>query len=618
MMGYSVTEAASVLGVPTERVWELLARGVLSGEVEGETGMRVYLQPRPAPATVAPTEDPVTARSNGPERELSPFRELLTEFRSLTERYGQALLALGEARGEVASLRSRVDLLEARIDLRLPMGPPSATAWPTQSLPVSESTAEPSAEAAAEHEDEEAHRRRRRGARRATQGFAQALARAEDPSLADLAGSTDADALAAFRSEAEVAEAEIAAADAAEVDRGLPREVLPAEPMLVEDEAVQREPVSDEVELVDAWAEPVDALAAPVDIGPAPVDVEPEVGEPETTDVEPVSAEPEPVDIQPVTSEPKPLGVEAEVAEPVDVEAEVAEPVEAEADAGEPVDVEPSTREEPALALDVTEDAFLATLPATEPEPWAEFKSVAAPVADIGDESADAEPEPEALAPGTASAPEAGTDEPAAQHIGAEAEPGDFDAERYTSVIEQPDWFEAEADPWPATEPGDETTADLAEPAVPAQSSPTEASDAPGALGGEMALDEQDDEPAEADEPVDRGGSEMREGGADEMEVAGGGQGVASIEPETPPNRDLPGSRELDEALDEFGDLERRSAPQTADDEWPPASSGWDRSPPTARSSGSVTGLQRPTYGSQLPQSSATRAYRRLRRIFPT
>src|SRR5918992_2517069 len=134
MNGFSVTEAASVLGVPTERVWELLARGVLVGEPEGETGMRVFLQPRPAPApvTAIPADDPSAGRSNGPERELSPFRELLTEFRSLTERYGQALLALGEARGEVAGLRSRVDMLEARVDLRLPSSStPSTSSWST-------------------------------------------------------------------------------------------------------------------------------------------------------------------------------------------------------------------------------------------------------------------------------------------------------------------------------------------------------------------------------------------------------------------------------------------------------------------------------------------------------
>ncbi len=43
--------------MPTERVWELLARGVLAGAPEGETGMRVFLQPRPAPAPVTPVTD---------------------------------------------------------------------------------------------------------------------------------------------------------------------------------------------------------------------------------------------------------------------------------------------------------------------------------------------------------------------------------------------------------------------------------------------------------------------------------------------------------------------------------------------------------------------------------
>jgi hypothetical protein len=136
--GYSVDEAASVLGVPKGRVWELLARGILAGTPEDGGGMRVYLQGRPMEPIVGKPlqgrpegtgERPGTTNGNGGEHgqpgfEASPFRELLTEFRNLTERYGQALLALGEARGEVASLRTRVELLEARIDLRLPSSPP--------------------------------------------------------------------------------------------------------------------------------------------------------------------------------------------------------------------------------------------------------------------------------------------------------------------------------------------------------------------------------------------------------------------------------------------------------------------------------------------------------------
>ena len=145
MDGYSITEAASVLGVPTERVWKLLARGVLAGKPEGETGMRVFLHPRPATAATPSMRRPRAAiPPTEPERELSPFRELLTEFRNLTERYGQALLALGESRGEVASLRSRVDLLEARIDLRLPLTTaPRLLLWPAAACLPSDHTSSP-------------------------------------------------------------------------------------------------------------------------------------------------------------------------------------------------------------------------------------------------------------------------------------------------------------------------------------------------------------------------------------------------------------------------------------------------------------------------------------------
>ena len=139
MDGYSVKDAAVVLGIPERRVWELLARGVLAGAPEGPNGMIVYLQPKSGQSSVGPSREASAAgaesagskaNGNGGSGELSPFRELLTEFRNLTERYGQALLALGEARGEVAGLRARVELLEARVDLRLPSTPPAPTvAW---------------------------------------------------------------------------------------------------------------------------------------------------------------------------------------------------------------------------------------------------------------------------------------------------------------------------------------------------------------------------------------------------------------------------------------------------------------------------------------------------------
>src|SRR6202162_4047453 len=152
MDGYSVQDAASVLGVAEGRVWELLARGVLSGTPEGDS-MRVYLKAQPGPtATTAPRDEPPRGNGNGESHgqtgEASAFRELLTEFRNLTERYGQALLALGEARGEVAALRTRVELLEARVGLLLPTGGPPFT-W---SEPPPEGREAPAAEQVAPEE----------------------------------------------------------------------------------------------------------------------------------------------------------------------------------------------------------------------------------------------------------------------------------------------------------------------------------------------------------------------------------------------------------------------------------------------------------------------------------
>ncbi len=214
MDGYSVQDAASVLGVPEARVWELIARGVLAGNPEPDGAMRVVLRVASPPATP----------NGGHEPELSPFRELLTEFRNLTERYGQALLALGESRGEVAALRSRVDLLEARIDLRLGPGRPVSTvAWevpdqqrapaPTEPGPKPEepmqqaATAEPPVPERPldQPTDQPPHsvpRPRRRGGPPSSVDFADALARAQDPSLPELPGAEDAArAIAALRAE---------------------------------------------------------------------------------------------------------------------------------------------------------------------------------------------------------------------------------------------------------------------------------------------------------------------------------------------------------------------------------------------------------------------------------
>ncbi|MEJ7802840.1 MAG: hypothetical protein WKH68_05635, partial [Candidatus Limnocylindria bacterium] len=295
MEGYSVTEAASVLGVPTERVWELLARGVLSGVPDGETGMRVFLQPRPAPPVVDEFR-----RSNGrgdargPDPEASPFRELLTEFRSLTERYGQALLALGEARGEVASLRSRVDLLEARMDLRLPTSSTitGGSTWESRAQPPSPAPAPDAAPASDESSDAEPPTatgelaaaegttvgdepgaepeaeppaRRKRGRGHFTDEFADALARAEDPSPAVLPrAAASGGTFATHRYE--VAAGQDKSGDADATDALLPREVPAAESM------TDIEPAPEMQSEAEPAAEPESAAVAAAEPEPEAVD----------------------------------------------------------------------------------------------------------------------------------------------------------------------------------------------------------------------------------------------------------------------------------------------------------------------------------------------------------
>lgn len=213
MEGYSVDEAAAVLGVPQARVWELLARGILAG-AERAGDMRVYLRQE---TSRAPAPGPTNG--NGHDTEQSAFRELLTEFRNLTERYGQALLALGEARGEVAALRGRVDQLEARFDRGLPGPMPVSTLYqPEEAAPDPSAVvpAVPADEPEVEAEPAPPSPPRVRApaprGRKRIPPLGEALARADDPTPSGIPGEGErelpgaraaAAALSEFRGEAE-------------------------------------------------------------------------------------------------------------------------------------------------------------------------------------------------------------------------------------------------------------------------------------------------------------------------------------------------------------------------------------------------------------------------------
>jgi hypothetical protein len=556
MEGYSVTEAASILGVPTERVWELLARGVLAGTPEGESGMRVFLQPRPAPE---PRPMDIPPPTNGghrePAGELSPFRELLTEFRNLTERYGQALLALGEARGEVAALRSRVDLLEARMDLRLPVGPPAPAAAPSWPLPEERPVGpsrrpsdavdapRPGVEPAPatrddapaplvesgeeatvvvrddaddhteERDDTEERPVRRRRQHHATEAFAEALARAEDPTRPELPQPD------------EVAQPLTA-----------PRDAAPAAPQEADEIALPRElPGADEIPAVEEAAAR-DRRDEADDVGDVSEDEASEATEADTVDGAP----------EPAAS----AETHVESALPAVDESEAAHEVHA----GLPAEVE-----EPAAA------------PAPEP------------VATEGAETESAEP--------------AGTAERSdAVGLG----PIEWDPQRYTAELGEPDWFaEEEVPPEPAEEPDpDEAAAveaaveaPVEAPGWPAEDTPEPAVEAAGTAEGPV-----DAEPAV---PADDAGP------APEPATE------PAAETPTDRGRPLPGAFELEEALAALDELagRRPAAP-------PPGPTPDAPTPDTPMSARiPAPGATGPL--ARTPGTPASRAYRRLRRIFP-
>ncbi|MEA2652314.1 MAG: hypothetical protein QOI85_2035 [Chloroflexota bacterium] len=741
MEGYSVTEAASVLGVPTERVWELLARGILSGVADGETGMRVFLQPRPAPPAVdEPRRSNGHGDARGAETEASPFRELLTEFRGLTERYGQALLALGEARGEVASLRSRVDVLEARMDLRLPFASPmtAESTWAETSGPATEPKRRASDRPAVPPAEERVHAqgseaepvvddepdadrsaRRKRSRTHFSDEFADALARAEDPSPAVLPDAAEIDAhFATPHHDRDESAVEAEAADAV-----LPRELPPAESIAVmepEPELVQRPEPVDAVP-IERHGEPERAtLAEFVPEPAAEAEPAPEVAaepEPEAAIVAAPEPEPEPaLELAPeleLATEPEPeqpsevvpepeLAAEPEPEREPEPAVELVREPEAEAErepepavepapepelAAEPEPEpavepapEPAAEAQPQVAAESAPEPALAPeqQPAPwEPEPQPTPEELEAPEPEVGVEAPELEVEheaeertaPEELAssepepardtieeqesplqspPELEPSPAATETEPSpAAAVAAElaSEPS-WDQERYTSRIEEPDWWTPEESVWakPAGSPEPipaETVPEVPKPAPPdagAPAPPLPVAGTSGEVEAEAEADSADleadvpsrvqiDEPAVSNEP-DRGEETVlwfgrrpepteaagwpSEDAAGEMEVASTGRRgwVSSEEAST----GLPGASELDDALHAFDSLggERGAAAAESND------AQVEDEPQPARTAPAMWAAPgtRPTQAGEL-RSPASRAYRRLRRIFP-
>jgi hypothetical protein len=633
MDGYSVQEAASVLGVAEGRVWELLARGVILGTPEGDS-MRVFLKGQAGPiATTAAREEPPRSNGNGGAHsstaEASAFRELLTEFRNLTERYGQALLALGEARGEVAGLRSRVDLLEARLDVRMP---PSFDEIPLAWEPRDAATVapEPIAAAAPPSPAERIRKakptrraapsRKTRSSRDAVAGFAAALERAQDPNPAHLAEASEIAEPETETVEPPVVGA-IDAVEALPVEAEAPEEAEPPDALgatleAVDEEAVAAEAAPVEVAVEEGVAEEVAAVEAP------PEEVAPEAEAPTYTAV---VVEPDwfadgdfawldAADTVPRV-DAEPVAVTSEVAEASpDDEAEALPAVEAEPmpeavvapenelelqglqEAAAPPEIEPTAEPEhdPAAQLQAAFEPEVDFEPEVEFEPWQPPEPVAPEVADEPATAHEAARAPEPPTMSTALAVE-DLEEEEVMWLGGEPEA--------TAVVhDEPDPApRAQVDPWPVVDtvrpPLAMTEDELAR----------------------LALDE----------------------GWDDSEVAAI---RAMISPPPHPAVDLPGAAELHEAMAALEAVPVRPDPSfDASRQWAKPAPGGDEQPtyddwgfetePTPRQTPRPTPPSSP--GAPRDVTSALRqtvndpgwlgrrtgpaasAYRRLRRFFP-
>jgi hypothetical protein len=248
------------------------------------------------------------------------------------------------------------------------------------------------------------------------------------------------------------------------------------------------------------------------------------------------------------------------------------------------------------------------------------------------------------------------------------APPIDWDPDRYTVAIEEPDWFAGEVgsdDNEPRQEPiaPPATDVDRDEPEPDAEAEPepepepeaepdAEVAQEPAQQPDEDAADAEEPAPDPAPEPAagavtvssaeetmlwfGRGGQEpagaaSTDEGADEMEVAGGGGGTEG--------RSMPGARELDDALAALDALARGTEPPAPSEPEPmpppepesEAETVVERVPPPSVPTWPVTDAPSPRVEDpSIPPepaprpapdhasvTPASRAYRRLRRIFP-
>ena len=207
----------------------------------------------------------------------------------------------------------------------------------------------------------------------------------------------------------------------------------------------------------------------------------------------------------------------------------------------------------------------------------------------------------------------AGSEPPPAADPGTVREES-WDRNRYTAVIEEPDWWTPDAAGWDDPLPQAEPIVPSAVPAAPDErgedlESPdgavVEASESQERSRPDEPESEPDfaasiglDAPLESEETMLWFGSRPSKP-ADEIEVASASSGTSAQARDSTEPPSLPGIAELDEALASLGAQDEGSA--AAEPEVPSA-----QATPSATAARTV----------ELP-SPASRAYRRLRRIFP-